>query len=67
MTDAVFKATYANFKNVQGRKVLQIILEVPIEKAHEVLDVLGMPTAGDTWVAVAKLQEPTIDNEIAIS
>lgn len=59
MNDLAFKATYANFKNVQSRKVLQIILEVPIELATQVFDVLGMPNAHESsWVAVAKLQQP---------
>jgi acid phosphatase family membrane protein YuiD len=59
---AAFQATYANFKNVQSRKVLQIILEVPIENAHQVFSVLGMPNSHESaWVAVARLE-----NDIAL-
>lgn len=56
---AAFSATYHNTKNVLGRKVLQVILEVPIEKSAQVYDVLGWPDpATPIWVGVARLQEP---------
>lgn len=58
MSDAVFRATFHNTKNVLGRKVLQVILEVPIEESSRVHDVLGYPdTAKTIWVAVARLKE----------
>lgn len=57
MDDAAFKATFHNTKNVLGRKVLQVILEVPIEKSSEVHDILGWPDpATEKWVAVAVLK-----------
>lgn len=65
-----FQATYANFKNVQSRKVLQVILEVPIEQATQVFDALGMPNAhASTWVAVARLipEKEGDSNDIALS
>ena len=59
MTDAVFEATYHNTKNVLGRKVMQVILEVPIEKSATVYDALGWPDpAAPCWVAVARLEQP---------
>lgn len=55
---AAFKATFHNTKNVLGRKVLQIILEIPIEGSSQVHDVLGYPDpATPIWVAVARLKE----------
>jgi hypothetical protein len=57
MTDA-FKATYCNAKFIHGRKQMQIILEVPMENASTVFDILGYPNPHDEkWVAVALLRE----------
>lgn len=52
-----FRATYSDFKLVKTRKVVQIVLEVPVEQANTVLDVLGgMPDPSrETWVGVAPL------------
>jgi hypothetical protein len=52
-----FRATYSDFKLVKTRKVVQIVLEVPVEQANVVLDVLGgMPDPSrETWVGVALL------------
>ena len=54
---AAFQATYADWRLVKGRKVCQIILEVPLEAANSVLDVLGgMPDpAQSLWLGVARL------------
>ena len=58
MTSAAIKATYADFKHIKTRKVLQIVLEVPAEQAEAALQMLGFPVAGtDRWVAVALLNE----------
>lgn len=55
-----FQATYADWKVIKTRKVIQIILEVPIEdekRAYTALD--GMPTsANEIWVGVARLHPP---------
>ena len=59
MDDAVFEATFHTTKNVLGRKVLQVILETPIENSGRVFDVLGYPDpAAPKWVAVALLKKP---------
>ena len=56
----VFRATYHNTRNILGRKCLQIILEVPMEQAHEVYDILGYPDPHNSkYVAVALLNEDT--------
>ena len=58
MSDAAFKATFHNIKNVMGRKVAQIILEVPIEEASSVTRVLGWPDpTNPRWVGVALLRD----------
>jgi len=53
-----FRATYSDFKLVRTRKVVQIVLEVPLEQSNAVLDVLGgMPDPSkESWVGVARLQ-----------
>src|SRR5689334_22551506 len=59
MTEAAIKATYSDYRRVKGRKVLQLIFEVPIEQAPMVHDTFGEPAPdGSTWVAIARLQEP---------
>jgi len=52
------KARYADWRPVKGRKVLQVVLEVPLEQQNEVLKLLGAPLPDrDLWVAVAVLDE----------
>lgn len=57
MTEAVFKATFADFRLIKGRKQAQFVFEVPIEGADLALDALGGLPRGDEsrWVAVARL------------
>lgn len=57
---AVIRGCYADYRRVKGRKVLQIIIEVPLEEAPRVHEAFGEPTPdGSTWVAVALLQPET--------
>lgn len=53
-----FQATYSDFKLIRTRKVVQIVLEVPVEQSSAVLEILGgMPNpAAEKWVGVAPLQ-----------
>jgi hypothetical protein len=59
MTAAAFRAEYADWKLIRTRKVVQIVLEVPVETADEAYAVLGgMPVTGQSvWCAVARLKE----------
>lgn len=58
MTAAVIKATYSDWRPVKGRKVLQVIFEVPLEQQTEVLMMLGAPNPAEpAWCAIAKLAE----------
>lgn len=53
---AAFRATFCNLKNIAGRKVVQVVCEVPVEQANQVVDVLGWPDpANPKWVAIALL------------
>lgn len=62
---AAFSATYSNWKVIQGRKVVQIVFEVPLEKADEAYQALGgMPdNSVSTWCAIAKLDPEKLQTE----
>lgn len=54
----VLRARYADWRPVKGRKVLQIVLEVPLEQQEEALTMLGAPLPDrDLWVALALLSD----------
>jgi hypothetical protein len=53
---AAIRATFCNLKNIAGRKVVQVICEVPVEQAGQVYEALGWPDASNPkWVAIAML------------
>ena len=60
-----FQATYSDWKLIRSRKVVQVVLEVPIEQADEAYQVLGgMPNpASETWVGVARLTLTPMDEQ----
>jgi hypothetical protein len=54
----VIKATFTEWRMVKTRKVLQLVLEIPLEQQSEVLTRLGAPMPDqEKWVAVALLDE----------
>lgn len=56
MTAAAIKATWATYKPVPTRNVLQLTLEVPLEQQADVFEKLGYPVPGtEKWVGVALL------------
>ena len=57
MSAAAFSACYADWKLIKTRACVQIVLEIPIERANEAYTVLGgMPVAGaEVWCGVARL------------
>jgi hypothetical protein len=59
---AAFSATYADWKLIKTRRCVQVVMEIPLERANEAYRVLGgMPSAGEeTWFAIARLnlQQP---------
>lgn len=59
MTVAVIRATYADFKLIKSRGVVQLVFEVPIHESGRALDVAGgMPEpAKERWFAIARLTE----------
>ena len=67
MNDArAITADFATLKWVNGRKVLQVICEVPTERAEEVLAKLGNPTGEGIPVAIAVLDiQPDVKKDLA--
>lgn len=59
MTEAAFKASYSDWKVIKGRKVVQVIFELPIETADQAYQVLGgMPNmASEIWCGIARLEK----------
>ncbi len=56
MDKAAINATYVDYKRVKGRKVHQIIFEVPSEQWPEFYKVLGEPNIDTSqWFAIAKM------------
>lgn len=59
-------ADFASLKWIDRRKVLQVICEVPSERAEEVLAKLGNPTGEGIPVAIAALEiQPDIKKDLA--
>jgi hypothetical protein len=54
---AAIRGTFADFRLIKGRKVAQLVVELPIEEADAALATLGgLPQpATERWVAVARL------------
>lgn len=54
---AAIAATFADFRLIKTRKVAQLVMEVPIEKADEALSVLGgLPRSdNERWCGIARL------------
>lgn len=56
---AAISGDFATYRHVQGRKVLQLVIEVPAELAATVFAALGTPGAGEGIpVALARLHSP---------
>lgn len=57
MSDAVTAGTFSDFKLVKTRNVAQLVIELPLERADEALELLGgLPRPSrEVWVAIARL------------
>ncbi len=57
MTIAAFKACYAEWKVIKTRATVQLVFELPIERADEAYQALGgMPIAAhEVWCGIARL------------
>lgn len=65
MTKPVLQADFATWRPVQGRKVLQLIFEVPIENTEHVLKILGVPNPGDSKWCEIKLLQPEAEGQVS--
>lgn len=58
------EADFATWRPVQGRKILQLVFEVPIERTQHVLDMLGIPQPGASkWCAIALLNKELVQDQ----
>ena len=58
MSRAAIQATYSDLKIIKGRKVCQVVCEIPLEQAEGFIAAFGMPNpAAETWVAIARLNK----------
>lgn len=56
MTKAAIDAVFVDYRRIKGRKVHQIIFEIPSEKWAQAYGVLGEPTIdGSEWFAIAAM------------
>jgi hypothetical protein len=66
---AAISGDFATYKHVQGRKIMQLVIEVPAEMASAVFAALGTPGSGEAIpVALARLNtspEPIAKPEAA--
>lgn len=54
---AAIQASFANIRIIQGRKVLQLVFEVPVEDAPKITAALGWPNPAEpARCAIAKLK-----------
>lgn len=59
---APLAATYSDLKFIRTRKVCQLVLEIPIEQAGQVVSLLGAPNpAEEVWCAVARLDPKAVE------
>ena len=58
---AAIRASYSDYRRVKGRKVLQLIFEVPLEQAPQVHEAFGEPLPdGSSWVGIARIDENAV-------
>jgi hypothetical protein len=65
-TPAAFRGTYADWKLVKTRAVVQIVFEVPLEDSDAAYEILGgMPNhANERWFGIAALTPPATESVI---
>ena len=50
--------TYSDLKFIKSRSVAQVVVEVPIERAADVVALFGTPQpGGEVWVGMARLKD----------
>lgn len=57
----VIKGTYSDLKLVKTRKVLQMVIELPVEAQDDFITKFGLPKPdAEMWVAVARLHDAPV-------
>jgi hypothetical protein len=66
MTAAAFTATYAEWRVIKTRATVQLVFELPIEKADEAYQALGgMPIAArEVWCAIARMSNESVSASV---
>jgi hypothetical protein len=65
MASAAISGDYVDLKFVKGRKVAQIVIEIPIEAANAFVQAFGTPSPAEgVPVALARLQTPKSEPEV---
>jgi hypothetical protein len=50
------QGTYSDFKVIKSRKVIQVVIEIPIEQGNSFVGMFGVPNPSEeVWVAIAEL------------
>ena len=58
----IIRGTYSDYKLIKSRNVIQIGVEISIEKAEEFVSMFGMPQPStEKWVAIAGLNEEVVN------
>jgi hypothetical protein len=61
LNDAAILATFADWRTVKGRKVLQLVFEVPLEDQAKVLSHLGPPMPmAEIWCGIARIEKEPV-------
>ncbi|MEK9768069.1 MAG: hypothetical protein VW683_04015 [Betaproteobacteria bacterium] len=61
MTNQIMDGTYEDFKIIKTRKVAQVIIEIPIERAESWVQMFGLPSSEQSkWVAIARLRDEAV-------
>ena len=67
MSDSIMRGAYSDFKVIKSRKVIQMVVEFPIESSNSFVEMFGIPQPHEEqWVAVALMDKrAVIRNESA--
>ena len=67
MNDSIMRGAYSDFKVIKSRKVIQMVVEFPIESSNSFVEMFGIPQPHEEqWVAVALMDKrAVIRNETA--
>jgi hypothetical protein len=69
MTRSAFEACFSDFRIVKGRKVGQLIFELPLEAVDAALETLGGVPRPDkeAWVGIARLEASSVRKQLEAS